>query len=100
MSGAICSICKVLLIQGEDETELMCPDCNRKYLPSKEIMSYQDAAFESSHSDEMPEISGIGGGGAGLLAASEDEDMNLTDMLYKKPKHAPNRGEGASTWES
>jgi len=100
MSSAVCSICRVLLIKTEDETELQCPDCNRKYLPSKEIMEYQEAAFESSHSDEMPEIAGIGGGGAGLVAASDDEDPSLTDQLYKKVKHAPNRGEGASTWES
>ena len=102
MSSAVCSICKVLLIKTEDETELQCPDCNRKYLPSKEIMEYQEAAFESSHSDEMPEIAGIGGGGggAGLVAASDDEDPSLTDQLYKKVKHAPNRGEGVERWES
>jgi len=98
MSSAVCSICKVLLIKTEDETELQCPDCNRKYLPSKEIMEYQEAAFESSHSDEMPEISGIGGG-AGLVAASDDEDPSLTDQLYKKVKHTPNRGEGVERWD-
>jgi len=99
MSGAVCSICKVLLIKTEDETELQCPDCNRTYFPSHEIMEYQEATFESSHSDEMPEIAGIGGGGAGLVAASDDEDPDLTSMLYKKPKHAPNRGENIEKWD-
>ena len=47
------------------------------------------------------EVSGSESSSAPLVAsASEDQDRDLIDMLYTKPRHVPNRGEGASSWDS
>jgi hypothetical protein len=47
------------------------------------------------------EVSGSESSSAPLVAsASEDQDPDIIDMLYTKPRHVPNRGEGASSWDS
>lgn len=47
------------------------------------------------------EVSGSESTRAPLVAsASEDLDPDIIDMLYTKPRHVPNRGEGASSWDS
>jgi len=47
------------------------------------------------------EVSGSDSGRGPLVAsASEDLDPDIIDMLYTKARHVPNRGEGASSWDS
>jgi len=35
-----------------------------------------------------------------VATASEEMDPDIIDTLYTKPRHVPNRGEGASSWDS
>ena len=42
-----------------------------------------------SESTKTPQIS----------VASDEQDMDLTDQLYYKAKHTPNRGEFAESWD-
>jgi hypothetical protein len=35
-----------------------------------------------------------------VASANEELDPDIIDMLYTKPRHVPNRGEGASSWDS
>lgn len=57
--------------------------------------------FVSSHEDEAPELGGWNiGGASGLEAADDETDGSIIDELYKKPRYAPNRGEGANTWDT
>ena len=91
----LCSLCKVVLIEGSQDSESECPNCHAIYYLDKEIIEYEDDDFCSSHSDELPELGGIDSG-PGIMAATEEEDPSLLDELYKKPRNVPNRGENAS----
>jgi hypothetical protein len=56
---------------------------------------------KQEYDDIELEVSGSESSSAQLLAsASEDLDPDIIDMLYTKPRHVPNRGEGASSWDS
>jgi hypothetical protein len=56
---------------------------------------------KQEYDDIELEVSGSESSSAPLLAsASEDLDPDIIDMLYTKPRHVPNRGEGASSWDS
>jgi hypothetical protein len=35
-----------------------------------------------------------------VASASEDLDPDIIDMLYTEQRYVPNRGEGASSWDS
>lgn len=74
----ICSICKVRTEKGSYEGEFTCPECARVYVPDREIVEYEDE-FVTSHSDEMPQIEGIGGG----IGAIAVDDGRPADELYK-----------------
>jgi uncharacterized Zn finger protein (UPF0148 family) len=95
---ALCSVCKTVLLDEKDG-EAVCPNCHAVYRPASEIIQYEDEDFSSSHSDEMPEITGTGGSVAGIMAATDEQDPNLTDALYKHWKHKPNEGENAEKWD-
>jgi hypothetical protein len=40
------------------------------------------------------------GGNPHMEFATDEQDADLIDMLYTKPKYVPNRGESASYWDS
>jgi hypothetical protein len=47
------------------------------------------------------EVSGSESSSAPLVAsAGEDQDPDIIDMLYTKPRHKPNDGFGASAWDA
>ena len=71
-----------------DTQEYICPQCGAAYDITREVVEYEDE-FTSSHEDENPEIAGIGAGTSSLLSAEEDEDPELTNLLYKDAKHKP-----------
>jgi hypothetical protein len=52
--------------------------------------------------DIQLEVSGTESTRGPLVASAADDqlDPDLVDMLYTKPHHVPNRGEGASIWDS
>ena len=94
----LCSVCKTVLLDEKDGIA-ECPNCHVVYYPSREIIEYEDDDFSSSHSDEMPEITGTGGNVPGLLAATDEQDPSITDALYKDPRKKPNMGEFAERWD-
>ena len=67
---------------------------NKKPIPaiSKSNIPDDDIELEVSGSESA----------RGPLVASADEslDPDIIDMLYTKPRNVPNRGEGASRWDS
>jgi hypothetical protein len=97
MTNPICSACKVKLMQTDTQNEFVCPKCGRSYMPDFEIVEYPDEVVPVG-SEDMPELLGIGGG-AGIMAATDEQDGSLTDQLYKSPKTKPNQGEGAERWD-
>lgn len=51
--------------------------------------------------EEELEVSGSESTRAPLVATADDElEPDLIDTLYTKSRHVPNRGEGASSWDS
>ena len=59
-----------------------------------------DPLLEDKEEEEL-EVSGSESTRAPLVATADEElDPDLIDMLYTKPRHVPNRGEGASSWDS
>ncbi|MDW0128640.1 MAG: hypothetical protein QOK87_09735 [Nitrososphaeraceae archaeon] len=58
--------------------------------------------FDDDKEDDIElEVSGSESSSAPLVAsASEDQDPDIIDMLYTKPRHKPNDGFGASAWDS
>ena len=51
--------------------------------------------------EEELEVSGSESTRAPLVATADDQlEPDLIDTLYTKPGHVPNRGEGASAWDS
>jgi hypothetical protein len=40
------------------------------------------------------------GGNPHMEFATDEQDADLIDMLYTKPKNVPNRGENATYWDS
>ena len=61
----------------------------------------QEEDQQEDDDDIELEVSGSESTRAPLVAsASEDLDPDIIDMLYTKPRHVPNRGEGASSWDS
>jgi hypothetical protein len=55
----------------------------------------------SQNNDDIQlEVSGSESTRAPLVApASEDLDPDIIDMLYTKPRHKPNEGQGAERWD-
>jgi hypothetical protein len=59
---------------------------------------------ENNSQDELVKVSGLTGSGSGqpnMEFATEEQDPDLVDQLYLKPKHKPLMGEGAywNDWE-
>ena len=47
------------------------------------------------------EVTGSESTRAPLVATADDQlDPDIIDLLYTKPRHVPNRGDGASSWDS
>jgi hypothetical protein len=60
-----------------------------------------DIAEDKEDNDIQLEVSGTESTRAPLVASANSElDPDIIDMLYTKPRHVPNRGEGASSWDS
>ena len=64
----------------------------------------RDIAFsQDDKQDDDIEIEVAGAESSkGPLVATANEEMepDIIDTLYTKPRHVPNRGEGASSWDS
>jgi hypothetical protein len=60
----------------------------------------EQGVVPSTEQDIELEVSGAESNNKGPLvaSASEELDPDIIDMLYTKPRHVPNRGEGASSW--
>ena len=89
----ICSICRIVLSTTETEGEYVCPTCSAVYYPDRQLVEYEGAKLQSAHADEMPELAGTGGNP--IMMAGEEQDPELTSMLYKDPRKKPNMGENA-----
>jgi hypothetical protein len=66
-------------------------------MPDFEIVEYPDEVVPIG-SEDMPELSGAGGG-AGIMMAGDEQDGPLIDQLYKDPRKKPNMGEFAERWD-
>ena len=95
----LCSVCHTVLNEEKDG-KATCGYCGAVYYPSKEIIEYKEDDFSSSHSDEFPEVTGTGGGSSGIMMAGDEQDPDLTSLLYKDPKKKPNEGWGVESWDS
>jgi len=97
LDSPFCSICDTKL--EADGDSFKCPKCNAVYHPHAEIMKHQeDVHF--SHEDEQIELSGVSTETSSLAAADDETDGSIVDELYKKPRHKPNDGSGAASWDS
>jgi tRNA(Ile2) C34 agmatinyltransferase TiaS len=97
-NNPICSVCKRQTETAETQGEFVCPDCGRIYVPGYEIVEYPDE-LEPIGSEDQPELAGLGGASSPLVAADDEIDPSMTDMLYKSAKHKPNQGELAESWD-
>jgi len=58
-------------------------------------------AEDKEDNDIQLEVSGSESTRAPLVASANEElNPDIIDMLYTKPRHVPNGGEGASSWDS
>jgi hypothetical protein len=96
-NNPICSICKKETESTEMDGEFACPVCARIYVPGFELVEYPDEVVPVG-SEDQPELAGLGGAGSPLMAADDEIDPSITDMLYKG-KHKPNEGEYAEKWD-
>jgi hypothetical protein len=64
-------------------------------------LAIKNIAENKEDNDIELEVSGTESTRAPLVASANEElDPDIIDMLYTKPRHVPNRGEGASSWDS
>jgi hypothetical protein len=94
----LCSVCHTVLNEEKDG-KAICGYCGAVYYPSKEIIEYKEEDFTSSHADEYPEVTGTGGGSAGIMMAGDEQDGPLIDQLYKDLRKKPKMGEFAESWD-
>jgi hypothetical protein len=81
--------------------ELMDIITRNKNKDKKHAIKNIDIAGDKEQDDIQLEVSGSESTRAPLVAsASEELDPDIIDMSYTKPRHVPNRGEGASSWDS
>ena len=57
-------------------------------------------ADDKEDDDIEIEVSGTETGAPLVASADSELDPDIIDMLYTKPRNIPNRGEGASSWDS
>jgi uncharacterized Zn finger protein (UPF0148 family) len=73
----LCSVCHTVLNEEKD---------------GKAICGYCGAVY-------YPEVTGTGGGSAGIMMAGDEQDGPLIDQLYKDPRKKPKMGEFAESWD-
>lgn len=80
----------------EELTDIISHNKNKDKKIAKEIFD------DDKEDDDIElEVSGSESSSGPLVAsASEDQDPDIIDMLYTKPRHKPNDGFGASAWDS
>lgn len=82
----------------EELTDIITHNKNKDQQKSVNKMFADD---KQEDDDIELEVSGSESSSAPLVAsASEDQDPDIIDMLYTKPRHKPNDGFGASAWDS
>ena len=68
---------------------------------NKDKKSQKNDFSENEDDDIQLEVSGSESTRAPLVATADDQlEPDIIDTLYTKPRHVPNRGEGASSWDS